>query len=283
MDCKLKRALIGIGSAIVGGIGTFLYIKQIETNNIETPIIDNLDQTDDGPYGHEDTMLIFASKIGSLEVVKFLVKNGANCNITNKNGDTALMCASKIGSLDIVKFLFEKGADIKIKNENGDTALTLASNSQDTFEVIQFLFEKGATDDTQNKSRSNALICASSKGELETVRFLVEKYNGDKTKYVNLTDMDRNRTALFFLSMKPNTLETIKFLVDNGADVNIKTKYNETMLMMASRKGQLDTVTYLVETCNVNINEVDDDNRNALGYGNQHTDIIAYLKSKDAT
>ncbi|PCI09756.1 MAG: hypothetical protein COB73_04925, partial [Flavobacteriaceae bacterium] len=51
--------------------------------------------------------LIRASIDGDLEIVKFLVEQGANINYQNNYGWTALISASRNGHLEIVKFLVE--------------------------------------------------------------------------------------------------------------------------------------------------------------------------------
>ena len=52
----------------------------------------------------------FASKNGHLQVVKFLVENGADIHA---NDESALRHASKHGCLEVVKFLVENGIFIK--------------------------------------------------------------------------------------------------------------------------------------------------------------------------
>ena len=41
--------------------------------------------------------------------------------------------------------------------------------------------------------------------------------------------------------------EIVKYLLQNGADVNATCKYKETTLKVASKKGHLEIVKYLVE------------------------------------
>ena len=51
------------------------------------------------------------------KMMEYLVRQGANVNITNKWGKTALMSAAKIGNLAMVQYLVDQGADISIQNE----------------------------------------------------------------------------------------------------------------------------------------------------------------------
>ena len=59
-----------------------------------------------------------------LEIIKHLIKSGANLNAKDNDGKTALMYAvDGIESLDIVKLLINSGADVNIKDNDGENAL----------------------------------------------------------------------------------------------------------------------------------------------------------------
>ena len=87
--------------------------------------------------------MIWASKYGHTEIVKFLIEKGADIEDKNNNGYTPLIWTSSYGYTEIIKFLVEKGADIEAKNNNGDTPLICAFENR-RIEIIKFLIEKGA-------------------------------------------------------------------------------------------------------------------------------------------
>jgi ankyrin repeat protein len=62
-----------------------------------------------------------ASSAGSLDLVKFLVANGANMTLTNDSEMTPLMLATLGGSLEVVQFLLESGAEVnqRVLDEDG--------------------------------------------------------------------------------------------------------------------------------------------------------------------
>ena len=69
---------------------------------------------------------MLASRDGRLELVTYLVENGADLNARNENNETALNSASLNEHLEVVKYLIEKGADdVNAKNKYDNTALTL--------------------------------------------------------------------------------------------------------------------------------------------------------------
>ena len=84
----------------------------------------------------------------SFDAAKLLISYGANINFYTFNNFTILMdcCLSICDSdLQIINFLIENGADINIKNKFGQTALThlmkFVKNSYD-FEIIKLLIRK---------------------------------------------------------------------------------------------------------------------------------------------
>ena len=98
--------------------------------------------------------LIEAAKSGNLEVVKYLVENGADIHAEK---DYALRLAAYNGHLDVVKYLVEKGVNI---HADGDYSLKLATVNGN-LEVVKYLVEKGAdiykNDDESLKMASNHL------------------------------------------------------------------------------------------------------------------------------
>ncbi|MEO5924168.1 MAG: ankyrin repeat domain-containing protein [Bryobacteraceae bacterium] len=105
----------------------------------------------------EQTALMWASAQGHLDVVKALLKAGADPNlkahvtqITNrKNADhpsggfTALMFATRNGHSDVVKALIAGGADPKLTNADGATA-TIIAIVNDRLDLAKQLLDLGA-------------------------------------------------------------------------------------------------------------------------------------------
>lgn len=60
-----------------------------------------------------------------------------------KNGDSAFLIASKWGDTGIVKALIDDGININLTNEDGENALIIATKNGQT-EVVEILIEAGA-------------------------------------------------------------------------------------------------------------------------------------------
>nr|XP_019953959.1 PREDICTED: KN motif and ankyrin repeat domain-containing protein 3 [Paralichthys olivaceus]XP_019953960.1 PREDICTED: KN motif and ankyrin repeat domain-containing protein 3 [Paralichthys olivaceus]XP_019953961.1 PREDICTED: KN motif and ankyrin repeat domain-containing protein 3 [Paralichthys olivaceus]XP_019953962.1 PREDICTED: KN motif and ankyrin repeat domain-containing protein 3 [Paralichthys olivaceus] len=73
------------------------------------------------------TALMLAVSHGRQEMVRALLKCGADVNVQDDEGSTALMCASEHGRAEIVKLLLEQpGCDISIVDNDGSNALSIA-------------------------------------------------------------------------------------------------------------------------------------------------------------
>lgn len=88
---------------------------------------------------YDYTVLMRASALGNIEIIKFLIRSGADVNFRNKNGFTALMTATEHGKIDVVKLLIEAGADLNIKNNYGKTAFDIAKGNNNC--LTEFLLE----------------------------------------------------------------------------------------------------------------------------------------------
>lgn len=94
----------------------------------------------------ELTALHHASGAGCLEVVKFLIEEGADINTAKYEKWTALHAASYKGNLEIIKLLLEKGANPNIRDTDGknprDVAVLVSRHNKDKpyDEIIHLLY-----------------------------------------------------------------------------------------------------------------------------------------------
>ena len=102
--------------------------------------------------------------------------------------------------------------------------------------------------------------------------------------YDNLSIEEKNNALI--KASKDRNLETVKALIESGADVNADYKFSDlgggTVLMYASSTGQIEVVKYLIEA---GADIEDDYGRTALDLArrNGHTEIVEYLESKNAS
>jgi hypothetical protein len=121
----------------------------------------------------------------NFNVVKLLVKNGANVNSTNSHGDTIIMDIlhdNDINNKDINNILFfiQKNININAKNSNGDTALIIIFKNQyaeieDKIKGIELCINNGADINVKNNDGKTALFYACKQNKLNIVKLLLEK------------------------------------------------------------------------------------------------------------
>lgn len=81
--------------------------------------------------GNSGMPLFLAAGEGKLEVVRYLLNEGADVNARESWGSTALVEAAYYGHIDVIKELLLRGADINAIGEQG-TALDIAINRNNT-------------------------------------------------------------------------------------------------------------------------------------------------------
>lgn len=94
-----------------------------------------------------DADLFDAVEFGDLEWVKRSINRmeisgkPININAQDRNGETILIMASKYSHVEIVHFLLTQGADPTIKDNQGQTAL-MTAKTQGKKDVIELLIQR---------------------------------------------------------------------------------------------------------------------------------------------
>ena len=174
---------------------------------------------------YNDTALMKAAGQGHIEVVRFLVGQGADLNIRNNQGQNALMFAAAGGHLAVVLFLIDSGANASSLSffysyEYGpDTPLMWAAYGGH-LDVVQVLLplENRAT---SSSAAAAAMTWAAYGGHLDVVRFLLE--NGVPINPPpSFGERGSGITALMWAAYGGH-LEVVRFLLENGADIHVRT------------------------------------------------------------
>ncbi|HOZ68686.1 MAG TPA: ankyrin repeat domain-containing protein [Chitinophagaceae bacterium] len=106
----------------------------------------------DAPDGNARTALIHAAAYNNIDLLKWLVDQGANLDHQDRNGYSALHFAGQNGLVEIARFLLEKGANPNLQDSHGNSPLwTAVFNSMDEKGVMQLLLKYGADTELRNK------------------------------------------------------------------------------------------------------------------------------------
>ena len=94
-------------------------------------------------FNHNCQTLASAAEAGDLELMKFMIANGADLDGRNAWYDVALISAFEGLQFDAVKLLVESGANVNIPNAFG-TSPYIAATMVGDMELIVLLIENGA-------------------------------------------------------------------------------------------------------------------------------------------
>ena len=90
------------------------------------------------------TPLTVAMRKRSTAYVNYLLQNGADPNLADKQGDTALMIAARLGHLEGINTMVAGKAAVDAINRQGETALIIAIQNRHVT-VVKRLLEAGAS------------------------------------------------------------------------------------------------------------------------------------------
>ena len=188
--------------------------QECVSNIIRLGYKDYINDTLEIRYGESFIPICYACFLGKIDIIKSLLKFGANPNITDTQKSTPLIITTTHS--------FIKGAEIG-----------------DIFKICKLLLDNGAskTINSRNLNKSTAMvsICRlNSKYVFNIVKLFLE--NG-ASKSVNMKD-NNNDTPLS-LACKFDNIRLVKLLLDNGADtsINVTNKDGDTPILIASKKG----------------------------------------------
>jgi ankyrin repeat protein len=116
--------------------------------------------------------LYVAAANGDVEMVKLLIIKGARVNILSKQS-TPLHQAVGSKNLEVVMYLLKNGADVSIVDSNGSTALHWAAN-RGLFEISSLLVASGAKVNIKNQKGLTPIDIASQAGQTKIVDLLIK-------------------------------------------------------------------------------------------------------------
>ena len=130
------------------------------------------------------------------------------------------------------------------------------------------------------------LIIAARDGKLDFLKVLlryeanIEARGTIKIESGEFSEVVEDCTALWIAAVKGHFghLGIVRCLVENGADVNARKNFNDTLLMVACYKGHLDVASYLVKH-GANMNLQDHHGRSCLHYASErgHVQLVCEL------
>ncbi|KAG8181632.1 hypothetical protein JTE90_015276 [Oedothorax gibbosus] len=161
------------------------------------------------------TVLHYASYKGWLEVVRIIASNkSCDLDVKTSDGDTALLMAARIRNEEIIRLLIKSGANTSFSGNEQWTLLHYASYENWT-DIVQMILEKKESNvEAKDMYGNTPLHMACYKQHIDVVRLLVKA--GANVNAVN----NSNETTFNSVRKFVPNLDAIKLLIEHGACLN---------------------------------------------------------------
>jgi len=195
-----------------------------------------------------------AAQEGDLVKVKMiLAKNPESIHIKDQNGWTPLHAACFGGHLDIVKFLISEGADINALSDAMNTTLHWAihsySDPQNKKEIIEFLISLNPELAARRNDKGISPLMWVGNDLEETISLLLK--NG-----ADINAKDKNGYTALHNWIRWWQNDKSKFLIENGAEINRGDNHGRTALHLAAIVGRMDKTEFLMnQGADINITD----------------------------
>jgi ankyrin repeat protein len=187
---------------------------------------------------------MMAARTGSVPVLELLLKKGAQIDARETlRGTTALMWAAANANTDAVRFLARKGADVGARSATMKPGRRPYLADSGRSRLQEFIEKRGqggtvvAIDTPQAKARLEAEIA-------ETKRVL-SKFPAPEP--VPHSDRQWGGLTPLIFAAREGSLDTVKALLDSGADVNGTSEYGWTALLVATHNRFYQLGVYLLD------------------------------------
>ncbi len=180
---------------------------------------------------------------GELSKISDLIKAGTDLEARDGSGRTPLMVAGYMKNHKAAKLLIKAGANLNALENSTYDLLTISSVLND-IEMVKLAIASGAdTGLITSPYDGTALIAAAHLGHVEVVKALIAgKAPLDRVNNLNWTALIE---SIVLGDGGPNHMETLRTLVDAGADVTLADGNGVKPLAMATRRSYTEMVEIL--------------------------------------
>ncbi|MEY4641790.1 MAG: hypothetical protein RLZZ227_1784 [Pseudomonadota bacterium] len=175
---------------------------------------------------------------GNTEMIALLLRNGADANAAvSATGDTPLMLAARTGIVEAVQVLLDHGADVNAAESWGLTTPLMWAVAENHAEVARLLIANGAN----LEARSVYIPPGTGRGFEGTLP------RERRPEEVGPVVYASGEFTPLLLAARDGRMESVRVLVEAGADVNAIAADGKNGIGLAIFNGSFDIASYLVD------------------------------------
>lgn len=228
------------------------------------------------------TLVHMAASSGNENVVNYIVENlnpKDVVSVVDQKGFTALINATISESESVITTLLEHGADVNARNTDGASSLHFAAGDG-SVSRINLLCKSGAKIDFMSQS-GNALHWAAGRGRSDAVKLLIDIAKEGRNGHLDIDMKSPEGLPAVLLAAVSSSDESVKYLVEAGADIGMIVTGNLTALHICAEHNMTEAVRSMVGTATgqrcCNIETVDGNKPIHLAAMSKNRVIIALL------
>lgn len=211
-------------------------------------------------YGQIESLFVAATSQANDLIIELLINSGCDPRAFSFRGGTLLHEAAESGRVALISVLQKHSIDINAADADGDTALHIAArsrpsnNESERLAMVEALVAHGANlEAIDNIGKSPLQVSVGMKANHRMSEYLV-----NLGANVHQADQSGN-TAIFGVC----DIETLKLLLDHGADINVKNNAGGTAFNSACFEADLTLIKAMVKH-GADINSIDADGNTAI-------------------
>ena len=181
------------------------------------------------------TGLLAAALRGDAAEIRALIAKGEASDVRDGHGRTPLHVAAFLGHHDAMRALVAAGANPNALENDRYDAITIAAVANDAPTLAVALALGTSAKNVTSRYDGTALIAAAHLGHAEVVEMLIRA--GAPLDHINNLGWTALIESIVLGDGGPRHTETLRALVEAGANVNLADRAGQTPLMLARARG----------------------------------------------
>lgn len=192
------------------------------------------------------TAIMAAAARGDAKRIEALVAKGEKLDVWDNHGRTPLHVAAYGGHHEAMRVLVHSGVNPNALENDRYDIVTIAAVANDIPTLKASLALGGSAKNITSRYDGTALIAAAHLGHAEVVRILIRA--GAPLDHINNLGWTALIESIVLGDGGPRHTDTLKALVQAGANVNLPDRHGQTPLSLARSRGYNEMVSILQRT-----------------------------------